>query len=147
MQAVQRNKTWEHSNLPEEKKAIGLKCVYKSKFNPDGSLLKKKARIVAKGYNQLEGIDFEEAFSPVTRMETVRLFLAVGIQRGWCIYQLDVKMVFLNGELKEEVYVKQRRGSQLNEKRSKSIGFTRLSMDSGKPLEPGIDTSILISSR
>lgn len=62
-------------------KAIGLKWVFKSKFNPDGSLLSKKARIVAKGYSQVKGIDYEEVFSPVARMEMVRLLLVIGTQR------------------------------------------------------------------
>lgn len=110
IEAIQKNETWILTKLPEGKKAIGLKWVYKSKLNPDGTLLKKKARLVAKGFSQHEGIDFEEIYSSVARMKTVRVFIAIGAQRGWKIYQLDVKTTFLNGELKEEVFVQQSEG-------------------------------------
>lgn len=110
MMAIDKNKTWKLTQLPDGKKAIGLKWIFKSKFNPDGSLLKKKARIVAKGYSQLDGIDVDEVYSPVAHIETIRLFFAIGAQKHWRIYQLDVKTAFLNGELKEEVYVSQPEG-------------------------------------
>lgn len=87
-----------------------MKWVFKSKFKPDKSLLRRKTHIVAKGYSQREGIDFEEIFSPVTRMEIMRLFLSIGAQKEWKIYQLDVKSTFLNGELNEEVFVSQPKG-------------------------------------
>lgn len=138
MQAVYRNKTCELSNLSEGKKAIGLKLVYKSKFSLDGSMLKKKTRIVAKGYIQLKGIDFEEAFCLVLRMKTVRLFLATGIQRSWSIYQLDVKTAFLNGELKEEVYVAQL--FIVKGKEEQVYSFKRPSMASNKLPELGTVT-------
>lgn len=70
MEAVHKNQTWELATLPPRKRAIGLKWVFKSKFKPNGSLLRKKARVVAKGYAQREGEDFDEIFSPVARMET-----------------------------------------------------------------------------
>lgn len=84
-----------------------IKMDIQSKFNPDGTLLSKKARVVAKGYVQQEGVDFEDAYSPVARMKTIRMFFAIGAKRMWCIHQLDVKTAFLNGEIKEEVYVVQ----------------------------------------
>ena len=68
---------------------------------------KRKDKIIAKGYSQGEGIDFSEVFSPVARMVTIRIFLAVTAQQKWPIYQLDVKSAFQNGELKEDVYVTQ----------------------------------------
>lgn len=71
LETIHRNGTWELTSLPEKMKAIGLKWIFKSKFDSDGSLLKKKARLVAKGFSQREGINFEEVFSPVTRVETV----------------------------------------------------------------------------
>lgn len=110
IEAIRRNGTWELTNLLEKKKAIGLKWIFKSKLNPDGSLLNTKARLVAKGFSQRKGIDFEEVFSPATQMETVRLFLPIGAQKEWSIYQLDVKSAFLNGELKEKVFVSQLKG-------------------------------------
>ena len=95
------------SKLPFGKKLIGLKWVFKTRFQPNGDVLKYKARLVTKGYSQTPGIDYEEVFSPVARMETVRMFFVVATQRKWTIHQLDVKSTFLNGEILEEVYVEQ----------------------------------------
>lgn len=108
--SIEKNKTWELVDLPEGKKAIGLRWVFKKKLNADGSLQKHKARLVAKGYAQQQGIDFEETFSPVARFETVRTVLALAAQLQWPVYQLDVKSAFLNGDLKEEVFVTQPEG-------------------------------------
>ncbi|KAF0888839.1 hypothetical protein E2562_019350 [Oryza meyeriana var. granulata] len=79
--------------------------VYKLKRDEQGAVVKHKARIVAKGYIQQQGIDYDEVFAPVARMESVRMLLAVAAQRGWLVHHMDVKSTFLNGELKEEVYV------------------------------------------
>ncbi|KAJ0868636.1 putative RNA-directed DNA polymerase [Helianthus annuus] len=105
--ALERHQTWSLTELPHDKKPIGLKWVFKLKFNADGKIQKHKARIVAKGYAQKSGIDYEETFSPVARFETIRLVLALVAQKGWMAYQFDVKSAFLNGVLKEEVYVMQ----------------------------------------
>ncbi|KAI4351147.1 hypothetical protein L6164_005530 [Bauhinia variegata] len=94
-------------DLPQGKNAIGLKWVFRTKYNADNSIQKHKARLVAKGYAQQQGIDFDETFSPVARFETVRTFLALATQLQWPVFQFDVKSAFLNGELKEEVYVSQ----------------------------------------
>lgn len=106
MDSITENCTWELSSLPRGHKAIGLKWVYKVKRDPDGKILKHKARLVAKGYAQREGVDFVEVFTPVARMETVRLFLTLAAHSGWEVHHMDVKSVFLNGELAEEVYVR-----------------------------------------
>lgn len=90
MMAIHRNNTWELTQLPKGKRAIGLKSIYKSKFNPDSSLLRKKMRMVAKGYSQLEGIDVDEVYSPITRIEIVQMFFTIGAQKQWCIYQLNM---------------------------------------------------------
>nr|GFD38663.1 retrovirus-related Pol polyprotein from transposon TNT 1-94 [Tanacetum cinerariifolium] len=70
-------------------------------------ILKNKARLVARGYRQEEGIDFEESFAPVTRLEAIRIFLAYAAHKNMVVYQMDVKTAFLNGNLREEVYVSQ----------------------------------------
>ncbi len=107
MAALDANKTWELVPLPEEKKAIGCKWVYKVKHNSDGSISRYKARLVAKGYAQTHGIDYEETFAPIAKMATMRAVIAVVASRGWVLHQMDVKNAFLHGELQEEVYLDQ----------------------------------------
>nr|GEZ64615.1 retrovirus-related Pol polyprotein from transposon TNT 1-94 [Tanacetum cinerariifolium] len=89
---------------------IALKLIYKVKLDEYGDVLKNKAQLVAKGYRQEEGIDFEKSFAPVARIEAIRIFIANATSRNMPIYQMDVKTAFLNGELKEEVYVSQPEG-------------------------------------
>ncbi|CAL2268742.1 unnamed protein product [Prunus armeniaca] len=110
IRVIKKNRTWELVDRPKSKDIIGLKWVYKTKFNEDGSIQKHKARLVAKGYSQQPGIDFNETFTPVVRMETIRTILALAAQLKTKVYQLDVKSAFLNGELEEEVYVEQPQG-------------------------------------
>ncbi|GJZ10708.1 retrovirus-related pol polyprotein from transposon TNT 1-94 [Tanacetum coccineum] len=89
---------------------IKLKWIYKVKTDEFGGVLKNKARLVAQGFRQEEGIDFEESFAPVARIEAIRIFVANAAHKNMTIYQMDVKTAFLNGELKEEVYVSQPEG-------------------------------------
>ncbi|GJY81267.1 retrovirus-related pol polyprotein from transposon TNT 1-94 [Tanacetum coccineum] len=89
---------------------IKLKWIHKVKIDDFGGVLKNKARLVAQGFRQEEGIDFEESFAPVARTEAIRIFVANVSHKNMRIYQMDVKMAFLNGELKEEVYVSQPEG-------------------------------------
>ncbi|GKD67933.1 retrovirus-related pol polyprotein from transposon TNT 1-94 [Tanacetum coccineum] len=89
---------------------IALKWIYKVKLDEHGDVLKTKARLMAKGYRQEEGIDFEESFALVVRIEAIRIFIANAASKNMIIYQMDVKTAFLNGELKEEVYVSQLEG-------------------------------------
>jgi hypothetical protein len=107
IKSIQDNKTWKLVNLPEGHRPIGLKWVYKQKMDASGEVVKHKARLVAKGYIQKAGVDFNEVFAPIARLDSVRLFLALAIQEGWNAHRMDVKLAFLNGELKEEVYVVQ----------------------------------------
>ncbi|GJX68113.1 retrovirus-related pol polyprotein from transposon TNT 1-94 [Tanacetum coccineum] len=89
---------------------IALKWIYKVKLDEYGDVLKNKARLVAKGYRQEEGLYFEESFAPVTRLEAIRIFLSNAASKNMKVYQMDMKIAFLNGELKEEVYVSQPEG-------------------------------------
>lgn len=110
IEAIERNKTWDLTILPEGVKTIGVKWVFKTKLNENGEIDKYKARIVAKGYAQQYGIDYTEVYAPVARLDTIRLVIALAAQEGWNIFQLDVKSAFLHGELSEEVYVQQPQG-------------------------------------
>ncbi|KAK8938435.1 hypothetical protein KSP39_PZI011029 [Platanthera zijinensis] len=110
---VEKNKTWKLVEPPANKEIIGLKWVYKIKENGDGTINKYKARIVAKGYSQISGIDFNETFAPVARLETIRAIISYAAQNRLKLYQLDVKSAFLNGEIREDVYVKQPRGYEI----------------------------------
>ena len=110
LMAIEKNNTWQLTDLPKGHKAIDVKWVYKIKVKANGEIDRYKARLVAKGFEQREGYDYEEIFSPVARMETVRLIIALAAQRQWKIHQMDVKSAFLNDPLDEEVYVKQSSG-------------------------------------
>ncbi|XP_076937607.1 uncharacterized protein LOC143605339 [Bidens hawaiensis] len=110
LDSINRKKTWILTDLPKDHKAIGLKWVFKTKRDASGNIIKHKAHLVAKGYVQQHGIDFEEVFAPVARIETVRLILALAAYNKWEVHHLDVKSAFLHGELKEEVYVSQPEG-------------------------------------
>ncbi|KAI5322684.1 hypothetical protein L3X38_031756 [Prunus dulcis] len=107
---IEKNKTWELVDRPMEKPVIGVKWVFKTKLNLDGSVQKNKARLVAKGYSQKPGVDYNETFAPVARLDTIRTLIALAAEKGWQLYQLDVKSAFLNGILEEEVYVDQPEG-------------------------------------
>lgn len=104
---IRRNDTWELTSLPEGHNLIGVKWVYKTKTNKEGKVEKYKARLVAKGYKQRYGVDYDEVFAPVTKIDTIRLLMAIVAQNKWKIYQMDVKSAFLNGYLEEEVYIEQ----------------------------------------
>ena len=113
IKSIVKNNTWELVDLPAGAKPIGLKWIFKIKRNADGSINKYKSRLVAKGYIQRHGIDFEEVFAPVARIETVRFIIALAASRGWEIHHLDVKTAFLNGDLKEVVFVSQPEGYEV----------------------------------
>ncbi|GJR99681.1 integrase, catalytic region, zinc finger, CCHC-type containing protein [Tanacetum coccineum] len=101
---------WELVPPPDSAMIIALKWIYKVKLYEYGDVLKNKARLVAKGFRQEEGLDFEESFTPVARLEAIRIFIANAASKNMTVYQMDVKTAFLNGKLKEEVYVHQPEG-------------------------------------
>nr|GEW63419.1 retrovirus-related Pol polyprotein from transposon TNT 1-94 [Tanacetum cinerariifolium] len=92
---------------PLYKNVINMKCLWKNKHDEENTVIRNKSRLVAKGYAQKEGVDFEESFAPVARLEAVRLFIAYAAHKSFTIYQMDVKTAFLYGPLKEQVYVNQ----------------------------------------
>ncbi|KAI3713826.1 hypothetical protein L1987_72412 [Smallanthus sonchifolius] len=110
IQSIMKNNTWELVDPPKGTKPIGVKWLFKTKRNERGEVDKYKARLVVKGYAQRKGIDYDEIYAPVARWDTVRSIVAIAAQRGWNIYQLDVKCAFLNGELKETVFIDQPQG-------------------------------------
>ena len=91
IQAIEKNGTWELTELPDGAKKIGVKWLFKTKLNEKGEVDKFKARLVAKGYAQQYGIDYDEIFAPVARWDTIRLIMALAASRSWVVYQLDVK--------------------------------------------------------
>ena len=110
MNALDDSGTWELTPLLKENKDTGCKWVYKIKDNADGSVNRYKACLVTKGYAQTYGIDFEETFSPIAKMATVRAMIAMVASKGWELQQMDVKNAFLNGDLQEEMYMEQPEG-------------------------------------
>ena len=92
-------------DLPPGRKLVQCKWVYKTKFAADGSPLKYKAILVAKGYSQVHGIDYIETFAPLEKMDTIRLALAIAASKQWEVHHMDVKCAFLNGDLTENIYI------------------------------------------
>ena len=107
IEAIEKNDTWELTNLPSGAKKVGVKWVYKKKLNETCEVEKNKARLVSKGYTQKHGVDYIEVFMTVARLETIQLVISLAAQQGWRILQLDVKSGFLHGELSEEVFIEQ----------------------------------------
>ena len=110
MKAIEENETWELIDPPLGCRPIDLKWVYKVKRDKLGAIVKHKARLVARGFVQRESIDFEQVFASVARMESVHLLLALAAAKDWRVHHLDIKSAFLNSELAETVFVRQRLG-------------------------------------
>ncbi|GKE17195.1 retrovirus-related pol polyprotein from transposon TNT 1-94, partial [Tanacetum coccineum] len=101
---------WELVLRPDEKNIIAVKWLWKNKSDAENIIIRNKSRLVAKGYNQKEGIDFEESFALVARLEAIQMFVSFAAHKNIKIFQIDVQTAFLNGPLKEEVYVSQADG-------------------------------------
>nr|GFB80553.1 putative ribonuclease H-like domain-containing protein [Tanacetum cinerariifolium] len=110
MQQFWNQKVWVLVTLPDGKQAIGTKWILKNKRDARGIVCRNKARLVAQGHRQEEGIDYTDVFAPVARIKAIRLFLAFASFMGFMVYQMDVKSAFLYAKILEEVYVTQPRG-------------------------------------
>ena len=102
-----RNDVWTLVPQPKNQTIIGTKWVFRNKMDENGIVSRNKARLVAQGYNQQEGIDYDETFAPVARLESIRILLAYACAYDFKLFQMDVKSAFLNGFINEEVYVAQ----------------------------------------
>ena len=103
----ERNKVWSLVERPKDHNVIRTKWVFKNKQDNQGQVIRNKARLVAQGYSQVEGLDYGETFAPVARLESIRILLAFASSHKFTLHQMDVKSAFLNGPLHELVYVKQ----------------------------------------
>ncbi|PKI55375.1 hypothetical protein CRG98_024226 [Punica granatum] len=107
MSALHANGTWDLVSLPPGKTVVGCRWVYTVKMSPNGRIDRLKARLVAKGYTQIPGLDYGDTFSPVAKVASVRLLLSLAAINHWSPHQLDIKNVFLHGDLEDEVYMEQ----------------------------------------
>lgn len=142
---VLANGTWFLCPRPQHQHVIYNKWVYKIKQKQDGSIDRYKARLVSKGFDQEDGIDFTETFNPVIKPSTIWVIIAFAVQFNWSVRQLDVSNVFLHGVLLEEVYMEQPRFTWSNLMDLLTLDFlitfvvfTSLFMDSSRPLGHGI---------
>ena len=108
--SILQNHTWELVDLPSGYKPLESKWIFKRKIKADGSIDKYKVRLAIKGYRQQEGLDYFDTYSPVTRINFIRMILAIAVLRNLEVHQMDVKTAFLNGDLEEEIYMEQPEG-------------------------------------
>ncbi|KAI9153710.1 hypothetical protein LWI28_015433 [Acer negundo] len=106
----ERNEVWTLVPRPKTTNVIGTKWIYRNNSDEDGNIMRNKARLVAQGYSQIEGIDFEERFAPVARLESIRLLLSISFVHKFKLHQMDMNSVFFNGFLQEELFVEQPKG-------------------------------------
>ena len=110
MRSMSANHVWDLENIPKGAKTMGCKWVYKIKYDSNGNVEKYKARLVAKGFTQREGIDYNQTFSPVSCKDSFRIIMALVAHFDLELHQINVKTTFLNGDLEENVYMKQPKG-------------------------------------
>ena len=146
LDALHKTGTWDLVDLPSRKFSIGCKWVYKIKTRSDGIVDCYKARLAARGFTQEYGIDYEETFSPMARLSSVRTLIVVSVARKWPLFQMDVKSAFLNGELSEEVYMKLPPGySHPPGSLTEYFDYNGHFMGLNKLLGHGLQSSILLS--
>ena len=103
---IQRE-TWTLVPRPIDANVVSCKWVYSLKYNPDGSIARYKARLVARGFSQAYGLDYHETFSPVARLSSIRVLFSIALDQSWPLHQLDVSNAFLYGDLDEQVFMEQ----------------------------------------
>lgn len=136
--SLEDNHTWSIVDLPTGKRPIGCNLIFKIKFEASGEVERYKARSVAKGYSQKEGLDYTEIFSHVAKMVTVRTIIALAAAKKWVICQMDVHNAFLNGDLLEEVYIHIPDGFARQGSLTRSANYARPYMGSNRPQGNGI---------
>ena len=118
LKSMDKNQVWELVKLPFRHRSVGCKWVFKTKLDKNGNIERFKARLVAKGFTQKDGVDYKETFSPVSKKDSLRIIMALVAYYDLELHQMDVKTAFLNGDLEEEVYVKQHEGFILKDNES-----------------------------
>jgi hypothetical protein len=134
-----RNEVWSLVPRPKQN-VVGTKWVFRNKQDEYGVVTRNKARLVAKGYAQVAGLDFEETFAPVARLEYIHILLVYATHHSFKLYQMDVKCAFLNGPIKEEVYVEQPLASRMTGTPIMCTSSLRRSMDISKPQKHGMNS-------
>ncbi|KAL3686772.1 hypothetical protein R1sor_013081 [Riccia sorocarpa] len=134
MRSISKNNTWSLVHLPVGKTPISAKWVYKVKDSEDGKPPVFKARLVARGFEQRGGFDYQETFAPVVKWTTLRCVIALASQHQWNLHHLDVKTAFLNGELKEQVFM------------SQPMGFTAPGMSTCNPVLTPMEERLELTS-
>jgi hypothetical protein len=117
-QSIIKYDPWEIVPRPKSKDVVSSRWLYKIKHVVDGSIEKHKARFVARGFSQKEGIDYEEMFAPVTRYTSIRTITAIVAKMKWKLHQMDVKKAFLNGVIEEKMYIEQPQGFEVEDRKT-----------------------------
>ena len=110
VESIFQNHTWELMDLPPGSKPLGYKWIFKKKMKVDGFINKYNARLVIKGYKKKEDLDYFDTYSPITRISSIQMLIAIATIHNREIHQMDVKKTFLNGDLDEEIYMEQPEG-------------------------------------
>ncbi|KAK9689748.1 hypothetical protein RND81_09G078400 [Saponaria officinalis] len=137
---LERNKVWHLEPRPKDRTVIGTRWVFRNKLDDGGNIVRNKARLVVQGYNQQEGIDYDETFASVARLEAICLFIAFAVHRRIKLFQMDVKTAFLNGYLEELGRNQDHQQKYLNEL------MKRFGMDTSKPMSTPMATTTKLSS-
>jgi hypothetical protein len=116
MKSMSTNKVWDLVEIPQGAKIVGCKWVYKTKYDSKGNIERFKARLIAKGFTQREGIDYNEIFSPISSKDSFRIIMALVAHFNWELHKMDVKTAFINGDLQEDVYMAKPEGFDVEDK-------------------------------